>query len=232
MRRAKSLGPVLFLLVLPVLFAGCSSTYSFKVNALKNEDVQESHHRTYKLTSPDPEIDETDPQYYQVAEYVRAALAERGLVEAGPNEKADMVIEVDYGMSDPHVEVRANFKSPFELPSGVSRTVSKPVVDEEGNVTYKREAVMIYEPDYYPVTTYEKYLELKANEYGDEDPNEVKVQLWSVRVKSVDESDELEKYLPMMAAAAVPYVGEDTGEQREIKLREDDHRVAYVKNGL
>ena len=51
-------------------------------------------------------------------------------------------------------------------------------------------------------------------------------------VKNKDQSDDLRKYLPLMAAAAIEYLGENTDSQQEIKVKEGDESVSFVKAGL
>ena len=83
-----------------------------------------------------------------------------------------------------------------------------------------------------PVTTYEKFLRLTARDTEEEDASEGSVQVWSIYVKSKDESDDLRKYLPLMAAAAIPYVGENTESQQVIKVKASDADVSFVKAGM
>lgn len=47
-----------------------------------------------------------------------------------------------------------------------------------------------------------------------------------------DESDDLRKYLPVMAAASIAYVGETTERQEEIKLKGTDSGISFVKEGM
>ena len=59
-----------------------------------------------------------------------------------------------------------------------------------------------------------------------------RVEAWSVTVVNEDESDDLDKYLPMLAAAASSYVGKKTASQEVVKFKENDELVRYVKRGL
>ncbi len=51
-------------------------------------------------------------------------------------------------------------------------------------------------------------------------------------MSSEDESDDLRKYLPILASASVDYIGKDTGSKQTVKLKETDPVVDFVKKGL
>jgi hypothetical protein len=53
-----------------------------------------------------------------------------------------------------------------------------------------------------------------------------------VTVKTKDDQDDMEKYLPLLAAASIAYMGEDTESQEKIVLKETDDDVVFVKKGM
>jgi hypothetical protein len=57
--------------------------------------------------------------------------------------------------------------------------------------------------------------------------------VWGVQVTSEDESRDLRKYLPVLIAASIEYIGKDSnGEIKTIKVNEKDPAIAFVKKGL
>src|SRR5262245_35864209 len=84
-----------------VLCAGCStsSTYKVKVDAITNPTPTSG--QSYRLKSKDPRVGEENLRYREAADFVRTALSGKGLYEAPTEEKADMIVELDYGMDAP-----------------------------------------------------------------------------------------------------------------------------------
>ncbi len=77
-----------------LLLMGCETTSrTFKVNAINNPEVEEG--RSYRIVSSDiNNVDEQDPQFQEVSEYVRNALSEKGFYETPNAEDAELVINI------------------------------------------------------------------------------------------------------------------------------------------
>ncbi len=87
------------------------------------------------------------------------------------------------------------------------------------------------QPEIIPVTTYGKYLLITAIDNREDVDIEDAPHAWVVIVKNRDESDDLDNYLPLMAAASIEYVGTRTDNQEVITLKESDQEVTFVKAG-
>ena len=76
-------------------------------------------------------------------------------------------------------------------------------------------------------------MELTAKENLFDQSGDIPAQeIWSVRVKNYDENDDLREYLPIMAASVADYVGEDTGTNHSVRLKEKDEVVQFIKRGI
>ena len=224
--------------VAALLTGGCASTYTFKVDAINNPEVEELY--SYKIVSTNPEVSEEDLEFKEAAEYIKTALSAKGMYEAPDVEHADMIIDLSYGVGEPQVEFKTYSQPVYATTGGGYSTVVTPVVDSKGNVRYvtstvyhpPRVELVGMEEKVLPITVYEKYIRLTSRDNTQTGENEAPVQAWSIYVKNKDESDDLRKYLPLMAAAAIEYVGENTETQQEIKVKEGDDEVSFVKAGL
>jgi len=202
--------------VAALLTGGCASTYTFKVDAINNPEVEGLY--SYKIVSTNPEVSEEDLEFKEAAEYIKTALSAKGMYEAPDVEHADMIIDLSYGVGEPQVEFK---------------TYSQPVNGEwiHRGKLFRLELVGM-EEKVVPITVYEKHIRLTSHDNTQSDESEAPVQAWSIYVKNKDESDDLRKYLPLMAAAAIEYLGENTDSQQEIKVKEGDESVSFVKAGL
>ena len=223
-----------------LVITGCSSTYSFKVDAINNSDPNVKELKSYKIVSSNVQINEEDLEFQEVSQYIKTALSGRGYYEAPAIDNADMVIDVSYGVSEPQTDFKTKTSPIYGRSSGGFKTISTPVIDRNGNVRYVNSTVytpsrleMIGVQDQIiPIITYEKYLRMTSRDNRDIVNKESPTQVWSIYVKNKDESEDLRKYVPLMAAAAIPYVGENTENQQEIRIKEEDDIVDFVKKGL
>ena len=79
---------------------------------------------------------------------------------------------------------------------------------------------------------YEKYLRISARENKQMEEGRPPPEIWSVNVSSEDKSDDLRKYLPILASASVDYIGKDSGEKQTVRLKETDSAVGFIKKGM
>ena len=226
--------------LLALLFTGCStsSTYAVKVDAITKPEPVAA--QSFKLKSKDPRMGEENLRYREAAEFVKTALSGKGLYEAPSEEKADMIVELDYGMDAPRAKMERVSVPVYAQVGGGVRYESVPVTDSRGNTSYR--TVAVYDPprselvgyDNAPrmVTIYEKYLKITARENKAASEGRPPAELWSIHASAEDESKDLRKYLPIMASATVDYIGQDSSTQQVVKVRADGPGVDFIRKGM
>jgi len=226
--------------LLSVALAGCStsSTYAVKVDAITKPEPVAA--QSFKLKSKDPRMGEENLRYREAAEFVKTALSGKGLYEAPSEEKADMIVELDYGMDAPRAKMERVSVPVYAQVGGGVRYESVPVTDSRGNTSYR--TVAVYDPprselvgyDNAPrmVTIYEKYLKITARENKSASEGRPPAELWSIHASAEDESKDLRKYLPIMASATVDYIGQDSSTQQVVKVRADGPGVDFIRKGM
>lgn len=222
-----------------LLSAGCAiSSYEVKVDAIAKPVVPEV--QSYKIKSKNPALGEENLRYREAAEFVKTALSGKGLYEAPVAEKADMIVELDYGMQSARTKVERVSVPVYAQTGGGVRYDSVPVIDSKGNVSQR--TVAVYQPprtelvgyDDVPrnVTVYEKYLKVTARENKPASEGRPPSELWSVNVTTEDESKDLRKYLPLMASATADFIGQDSKNEKVVKIRENGPGVMFIKKGM
>ena len=91
------------------LFTGCDGTKTYTVQVDAISDPPETGQpaqaaQSYHIRTHNPKLDESSLRYKEVADYVRTALSGKGMYEAPTADKADVVIDIDYGMDAPRVK--------------------------------------------------------------------------------------------------------------------------------
>jgi hypothetical protein len=225
---------------LALLAPGCSTspTYKVKVDAITKPAPTGA--QSFKLKSKDPRLGDENLRYREAAEFVKTALSGKGLYEAPSEETADMIVELDYGMDAPRSKMERVSVPVYAQVGGGVRYDSVPVMDSRGNTSYR--TVAVYEPprseligyDDMPrqVTIYEKYLKITARENKAASEGRPPAELWSIHASAEDESKDLRKYLPIMASATVDYIGQDSSNQKIVKVRADGPGVEFIRKGM
>ena len=196
--------------------------------------------QSYKIKSKDPRLGEENLRYREAAEYVKTALSGKGLYEAASEDKADMIVELDYGMDAPRTKAERVSVPVYAQVGGGVRYESVPVTDSRGNTSFR--TVAVYEPPrselvsydnvVRQVSIYEKYLKITARENKAASEGRPPAELWSIHASAEDESKDLRKYLPIMASATIDYIGQDSSSQQVVKVRADGPGVDFIRKGM
>jgi hypothetical protein len=220
--------------------AGCSTSNTYKVKVDAITKPAPSTAQSYKLKSKDPRLGEENLRYREAAEFVKTALSGKGLYEAPSEDRADMIVELDYGMDAPRSKMERVSTPVYAQVGGNVRYDTVPVTDSRGNTSYR--TVTVYEPprnelvgyDEVPrlVTIYEKYLKITARENKSASEGRPPAELWSIHASAEDESKDLRKYLPIMASATVDYIGQDSSNQKVVKIKADGPGVDFIRKGM
>lgn len=229
--------PLVGIVVLALFLGGCATTHTVTVNAIAHPEKPSG--TSYRVVTRGGGGTEGNLRDEEVVRYVKTALSGRGLYEAPNPEMAEMVVEVDYGVEPPRTKFQQTSSPVYVRTGGGITTTVIPVVGPNGQVTYRR--IAVYEPPrselvgfddrVVPVTVYEKYLRISAREnrpYSEDDPPQ---ELWSVHVSNEDESRDIRARLPILASAAIDFIGVNTERDKNLRVRENSEDVAFVRQG-
>ncbi|HEX2852557.1 MAG TPA: hypothetical protein VHO24_04910 [Opitutaceae bacterium] len=221
-----------------VFTTGCATKYEMKVDSISQPAAKDVASYQIKTKIPAAEADTLRVQ--EAAIFIKTALSGKGLYEAPNPETADVVVNVDYGIEPPKIRLERSTVPVYAQTGGGVRYEQIPLVDSKGNATSR--TVAIYEPPrtemvgyqevVIPVHIYEKFLRISAHENRTPAEGKAPTELWSVHVKSEDESKDLRKYLPLLASASADYIGKDTKVETTVKMKENDPGVTFVKKGM
>ncbi len=232
---------------LALFAAGCSTTktYEVKVDAISGKPAETvstsgSQPQSYTIKSKNPAVGDESLRYREAADYVRTALSSKGLYEAQNQDRADMIVELDYGLEKPRTKIKNVSLPVYAQTGGGVRYEQVPVSDTRGNISIR--TVAVYEPprseiigyDDAPreVTMYDKYLRLTARENKPASEGRAPTEFWSVNVSAEDESKDLRKYLPILASATAEYVGKDTTNEQTVKIKDPSQLTTFIRKGM
>ncbi|MFZ9748140.1 MAG: hypothetical protein ACO3G4_16100 [Opitutaceae bacterium] len=222
-----------------LLAAGCATTYELKVDSVAKPKAENAI--SYEIRNKNPLVAADSLRYKEAANLVKTGLSGRGLYEAPGNVKADMVIDLDYGVGPPQVR-RETVSEPvyITLPGQIRTERVQVGTDSQGRPVYQ--TITVQDPPTtefagfreYMVTVvvYEKYLRLTARENKEPVEGQPLVDIWTLDITSEGESKDIRKHLPILVAASIDFVGKDTQGQKTIRIKDTASDIAFVKKGM
>jgi hypothetical protein len=192
--------------------------------------------KAYLLLPGKADIMEDDQQFDAYSEYVHRALGKKGFTPAESFEEADVAIFLSYGVGEPQRHQLLYYVPAWNrtiVPSADSSGQVRPYArgDPSAEAAAKEDAgeargggsgVVTY-------TTHLRYMILEAFALGGHGETEEEAQLWRTAVRSTGTSGDLERVLPILVAASIPYMATNTETRIRLELDENDHRVVDIR---
>lgn len=221
-------------LALAVGLTGCATT-PFKVTAMRFDEA-EPRQRTFVVAHP-PRDGATDAEIASRLEgFVEKALVTRGFRAAPSGLPADMIIEVTYEEEPPRMETRTRTENIYmwqpertvlttkkkKLPSGVS-------INE---VTTTRKAagseVVGKRSTNYTLKVFPKHLRIVGRSVVDATKMEIGRPLWTVDVHNEEEIEDRDRFLVLMVASAMDYLGDDFSGEKTVYISWQDKQTRLL----
>ena len=183
------------------LLGGCTtSTYIVQVDAIAQsaEPVLAAQPpQSYEIRTTNPKMDEGSLRYKEVAGFVKTALSGKGMYEAPRPDKADVVIDIDYGMDSPRIKFDTQSIPVYAQTGGGVRYEQVPIYDLRHNIIGFRSVaiaepirteLLTFEEVVRPVIVYEKFLKISARSNQEAVEGRAPPEVWSINVSAEDES--------------------------------------------
>lgn len=221
------------------LLTGCGTTHTLKVDSLAKPAAENSI--SYEIKNKNPLVADDSLRFKEAENLVKTALSGRGLYEAPPNTKPDMVVDLDYGVGPPQIRRETISEPVYITIPGQIRTERVQVgTDSQGRPIYQ--TITVQDPpttefagfrEYIvTVVVYEKYLKLSARENKEPVEGQPPAEIWTLDITSEGESKDIRKHLPILVAASIDYIGKDTQGQKTIRIKDSSSDIAFVKKGM
>lgn len=227
-----------FALLFTALCCGGCAGVPFTVEAVRTH-APDVHPLSYQIECPaQPPRDPTI--FYDIAKsYARAALSSKGMFEASAGTTPEMIVEIDFAVEVPRIEVRTSTSDVTEWVAATTTTVTETTKQANGTATTSTRTVT--EPAHSEkvgeetheeeVEIFPMFFRMTAREYSAK-PGERGRQLWSVYVTHEDLKNDLDAFLPMMIAAAMDYIDRQTNEEKTVEISNKDRRLSFVLRGM
>jgi hypothetical protein len=226
------------MIFIAALLAGCSPKISVRIDSIVDQ-MEPLGEKRYVLYSAVQGISVGDLYFREHSGYFREILKQQGYLEVRDRENADVAIYFDYGISGGKV-IHSTYTRPvYATVGGETIDVTETYTDASGKTTSKKtKSVFIPSRQYVVGTTTEResytvytaHAVLEAKEIKQGDKTEDGRTLWKTVITTTSKLDDLRRLMPILAVAAAPYLGTNTGGAQTVDLGENDDRVLEMKN--
>lgn len=206
------------------------TSYSVKVNSIAQANTYLDKYNICYLDVRGSQIDKHSLLHKEYQSYIELVLKDNGIRVVESNKKANCVINIDYGISDPK-ETSYIDSVPIYGQTGYSSSNTYGNVNSYGSynatTTYSPAyGVTGYRPVSRNMVTYTRHLSLDARK------KDGKEQLWMVNALSSGSSGDLREVFPYLVAGIEQRVKLSTTQYEEFSFFEDDPKVQYYKMTL
>lgn len=225
----------MILIVCSLSVSGCAHNITISVNSIVDKTLS-SDKKLYFLTSGLDDTTGDDLYFQEYRRYFDHILTKKGYIKTNILTEADILIIFKYGLSDGRSGYYTYSTPVYDYIGGETITITEPPTSgsSKAKVTtihiparYERIGTSLQSRSY---THYNRTASLKALLINKKDRDSDPRVLWQTHIYSVGESGDLRSIMPYLAAAAEPYVGENSGEQQSITLHNESPNVIEFRN--
>lgn len=221
------------------LFQGCvasSQNFLVKVDAISSIP-KNTEWVSYQILPASNDLQNDSLQYNEYKAFISSTMSYRDYLLLNPVITPKVMVLLDYGIGDPQ-EHTTSFALPIINQTGVSSATTTGSVISNGNIATITGSTT-YTPTY-GITGFQsfsrrsvtrlKYIMLEAVDYNKFLETGIIDSMWRVTITENGPIDDLRRVFPVMLAAAIPYIGENTFQRKSINISETDIAVVKIKN--
>ncbi len=221
----------IIILLAVALLTGCASSFVVQVSAIA-DPAANTNNKRYVLVNGNTKGQEGDLFFREFSAYFIPILAEKGYQRVDSHKDADMEIFFRYAISEGRTGVNTFARPIYETIGGNIVNITRTRTDSAGATTTTRSTVHVPLQTFYVGTvlesrSYTVYTSSAALEaYKIKPAGKI---LWKTLMNITSDSNDLRSTIPVMAAAAAPYLAGNSGAAKKIRLKQDDPRISAIR---
>ncbi len=224
----------IFIFLIVLHGCGVAPKFSIDVDSISAPNLASGN--DYVLMPGNDGAKESDLQYREFSNYVNRALRLQGYRQANNIHKADIAILLRYGIGDPKTE-HYTYSLPTWGQTGVSSSSTYGTVTTYGN-NANYSGTTTYTPTYGITgstthsgtrTSFFRFMQLAAVDLHEYKKTDKIIPIWITTVTSSGSSGDLRQVFPVLVAASMPYIGNNTGKKVRVNILESDKQVNKIK---
>jgi len=217
----------MFLPIFACLF-GCGTQFSVAIEARAEPNARSETHFT--LAASDPVVTPRNPDYLAITRAVARALTSQGFEEAKNPDQADLVVLIDWMISDPKVVLRhagGDIGQPSVRGAAPGGKGGMPAGGTNNSASFG----MGLEASERGELSYNRLLTLKAVDRAAYAADPKAKPLWDMTLTSDGQDNEAPVFAPAMVAAALPFIATNAGKARA-RVGSAEDPVKFVRGEI
>lgn len=216
-----------------LLLSGCATGLTVQVNAIADTDLKPTGMH-YVLLNGNAEGREDDLFFREFSAYFTRVLDNKGYQQVKTRDQADIEIFFRYNVSDGRSGIHTFTRPIYESIGGNTIRFSETKTDAAGTTTttgtvhipvsYQYVGTAVESHSY---TVFTSSIALEAYVVMPK-PGTPPI-LWKTLISSTSNSNDLRAIMPMMAVAAEPYLGSNSGKQQTIHIKFDNPKLIAIR---
>jgi hypothetical protein len=216
----------MFLPIFACLF-GCGTQIGVTVDASAAPNAKTETH--FVMVASDPNVRPANPDYMAITKAVARALTNQGFEQAKTEDQGDLVVVIDWMVSDPKVVARhagGDIGEPL-VRGAAAGQAGHPVggTNNSGSFGFGLEAQDRQE------LTYNRILTFKGVDRAAYKADPAAKPLWDMKLTSEGDTDDVPTFAPLMVAAAMPYMAVNAGKAR-VRVASAEDPVRSVRGDI
>jgi hypothetical protein len=218
-------------MLLPMLACGlvCSQPVSLSVMSTAAPGAKSA--TRFVMAASDPHVRPSNPDYIAISKAVARALASQGFEAAKAEDDSNLVVVIDWMVSDPKMVVRhvgGDIGGPAVTGAAPGGKGGMPVGGTSNAASFGFGMDAQDQAKYVWMRTYT----VKGVERAAYKADPAAKPLWDMTIASEGESDDAAAAAPAVMAGAMPYIGQNTGKTVKFRISGADDSVKYVRGDI
>lgn len=206
---------------------GCGAQVSVTIDAVAAQGARAETH--FAMVASDPNVRPTNPDYLVISKAVARALTSQGFEEVKSADGGDLVVVIDWTVSDPKVVARhagGDAGEPAVRGAAPGRA-GMPV----GGTNNAASFGMGLDAQDRQELSYVRTVTVKGVDHAAYKADPKAKPLWEMRLTSEGDTDEVARFAPEMVAGAMPYMASNAG-RAHARLGAAEDPVRYVRGDI
>ena len=206
---------------------GCGPMVGVTVEAVARPDARADTH--FVMAASDPNVRPANPDYLALSRAVARALASQGFEEAKTREAADLVVVIDWMVSDPKVVAR-HAGGDIGQPQVTGAPAGRGGMPVGGTNNAASFGFGVEGQDRGEVI-FTRVVTLKGVDRAAYKADPAARPAWTMTLTSEGDTDDVPKFAAQLVAAAMPYMASNAGKVRA-RLGAAEDPVRYVRGDI
>jgi hypothetical protein len=235
----KNISISIIVVFLAGFLTGCTTAVKYSASVSGFAASNANLKKRYIILPGNKDTSSTDIEFQEYSAMLKRVVDGAGFSQANSFDQAEVALFFSYSISDGE-ERTSSYVIPNFGQTGIASSTTYGTVRSSGYGTATYSGTTYNTPTYgitgyssgvRSYTTYTRIIRVEAYDVKLYKETKEMKQLWKLSVASIGSSGDLRRVVPVMLAAASPYIGKSTANAISLEIAETDPRIQSIRGG-